>query len=234
MTQKSDSAPVPQPPSRGQLSPQAENYADPTWLFERAITSLSSALTVLKTSSIDRANLRYAMLDSIVGLSSIRHLMALCPEAPAAAAASAVPQPLPPSPPPASPCAVLPPPPPAADQALAALASLPPRIRRGRRSFDEHYKQQVVQLVLQHHWSINQVCKRLNLTYSAVRRWVILHEIRQLQRHKAAQPSELGGGYVRTLEQQVEQLRANEDVLTKAMGLLVRKLGSTCPDQPGQ
>ena len=125
-------------------------------------------------------------------------------------------------------------PPPAADQALAALASLPPKIRRGRRSFDEHYKQQVVQLVQQHHWSISQVSKRLNLTYSAVRRWVILHEIRQLHRHKAAQPSQPGGGYVRTLEQQVEQLRANEDVLTKAMGLLVTKLGSTCPDKHGQ
>jgi len=53
------------------------------------------------------------------------------------------------------------------------------RGRRARREFTEEFKARTVELILSSGKSINEVCRELDLTPSAVRRWVTQAQIDQ-------------------------------------------------------
>ena len=46
------------------------------------------------------------------------------------------------------------------------------KIRRERRSFNDEYKQQVLELVRAGDKSVSQICRDLDLTESSVRKWI--------------------------------------------------------------
>ncbi len=47
------------------------------------------------------------------------------------------------------------------------------KIRRERRTFNDEYKQQVLELVRAGDKSVSQICRDLDLTESSVRKWII-------------------------------------------------------------
>lgn len=46
------------------------------------------------------------------------------------------------------------------------------KIRRERRSFNDEYKQQVLELIRTGDKSVSQICRDLDLTESSVRKWI--------------------------------------------------------------
>jgi len=87
--------------------------------------------------------------------------------------------------------------------------------KRQRRRFTEEFKQEAVRLCLRHDRSIGQVARELDLTESALRRWVTQSAI---DRHPTstgalttAEQTEL-----RTLRRDVRVLREEREILKKA------------------
>lgn len=96
--------------------------------------------------------------------------------------------------------------------------------KKARRSFDASFKLQVVKMVREQQLSVSQVCHDLQLTDSAVRRW--------LQQYDAEAAGQCGIGLpltpeqrrIRELEAQLLQLRQDNDILKKASAFFAREL----------
>ena len=87
--------------------------------------------------------------------------------------------------------------------------------KRARRRFTEEFKREAVRLCVQHDRSIGQVARELDLTESALRRWVTQHEIDHGPNRTGAltteEQAELG-----TLRREVRVLREERTILKKA------------------
>ena len=93
---------------------------------------------------------------------------------------------------------------------------------RQRRRFTEEFKQEAVRLCLRHDRSIGQVARELDLTESALRRWVTQSAI---DRHPTstgalttAEQTEL-----RTLRRDVRVLREEREILQKAAAFIAKE-----------
>lgn len=93
---------------------------------------------------------------------------------------------------------------------------------RQRRSFSAEYKSEVVKLMREGSKSVGQVCRELDLTQTAVRRWVV----------QAAVDAGHGGdgalstderAELRRLRRENTQLRMEREVLKKATAFFVKE-----------
>lgn len=171
--------------------------SDSSHLFESAITGLSEALHLLHTSPLTRANLQHAIDQTMRGAHAIEHLATLCPETA--------------------------PDWPASHSSPTLQVNIPPKIRSRRRRFDPQYKREVALLIRQHKHTISQVCKKLNLAYSVVHRWLIEFDIQQATSHSAGQIPSSNLERIDSLQERLEQLQQDNELLKKAAAFFARQ-----------
>ena len=93
-----------------------------------------------------------------------------------------------------------------------------------RRTFEEAFKQQVVQMVLEQGLSVAQVCRDMDLGETAVRRWVAQFRAGAAAGPGAGQPLTVEQQRIRQLEAENRQLRQDNDLLKKASAFFAREL----------
>ena len=93
-----------------------------------------------------------------------------------------------------------------------------------RRSFDDSFKLQVVQMVKSQGLSVAQVCKDMNLGSTAVRRWLSQFEAEQCGQSGIGKPLTVERQRIRQLEQENRQLRGDVEILKKASAFFAREL----------
>lgn len=203
-------------------SPSPENSeADSNRLYQRAIAGLSDALHILRnSSSLSGADLRHALGRGTRAVTALKRLAALSANVhPGRDGISE-------------------------EQAHAEFSTPPtfltpvlPKKRRRRRYFEQQYKRQVAQLIRKQHLSISQASKELNLTYSAVRRWLLEFDAQQASCvnktsgkttavSPAAPPLPDAEQRIGQLEERLQQLQADNELLKKASALFVREIYS--------
>ena len=84
--------------------------------------------------------------------------------------------------------------------------------KRQRRRFTEAFKQEAVRLCLRHDRSIGQVARELDLTESALRRWVQQYEVDHGPNPSGALTTE-EKAELRTLRREVRVLREEREIL---------------------
>ncbi len=93
-----------------------------------------------------------------------------------------------------------------------------------RRTFDESFKLQVVQMVKTQGLSVAQVCKDMNLGSTAVRRWLSQFEAEQSGQSGIGKPLTAEHQRIRQLEHENRQLRGDVEILKKASAFFAREL----------
>ena len=194
---------------------------DRTRLYERAVNGLSEALHVLRSNPKSVIELQHALGRGMRGVTALKRLTTLggAMEDPHLArdgvAAPQSPQRL--------------------DEAPAFQATVLTKKRRQRRYFDAHYKRQVAQLIRQQRLTISQVSKELNLTYSAVRRWLLDFDAQQASAtHRSSGTTMTASSTapklseaeqrIGQLEERLQQLQADNELLKKASALFAREI----------
>lgn len=183
--------------------------SESTILHQRAINGLYDALHVLRTSPMSTSDLQHALGRSIRGVTAIKRLKALrCLAADTTLDLSA------------------------SDMQRREAApppifqpALPSKKRRSRRYFDSAYKRQVVHMIRQQHMSVGQASKDFNLTYSAVRRWMMEFDSEQAADSVISgtgKPTMPDAERIQALEARLRQLQSDNELLKKAMALLAR------------
>lgn len=94
--------------------------------------------------------------------------------------------------------------------------------KRKRRSFSPEYKAEVVKLILEGGKSIGQVCRDLDLTETAVRRWVRQAEVDLGQGPEGALTTE-EREELRRLRRENKQLRMEREILKKATAFFAKE-----------
>jgi transposase len=93
---------------------------------------------------------------------------------------------------------------------------------RQRRSFSPEYKSEVVKLVREGSKSVGQVCRELDLTETAVRRWLAQAEVDAGGGADGALRSE-ERAELRRLRRENTQLRMEREVLKKATAFFAKE-----------
>ena len=104
---------------------------------------------------------------------------------------------------------------------------------RKRRRFTEAFKQEAVRLCLRHDRSIGQVARELDLTESALRKWVKQYEIDHGPNPTGALTTE-EKTELRTLRREVRVLREERESLKKRRPSSPRKTREICVDSRGE
>jgi transposase len=94
--------------------------------------------------------------------------------------------------------------------------------KRKRRSFSPEYKAEVAKLVLQGGKSIGQVCRELDLTETAVRKWVKQAEVDSGNGPPGALTTE-EREELRRLRKENKQLRMEREILKKATAFFAKE-----------
>lgn len=96
------------------------------------------------------------------------------------------------------------------------------KIRRERRSFNDEYKQQVLELIRTGDKSVSQICRDLDLTESSVRKWI--------KSDQASNGIMTQNSLSETDQQELERLRTENkrlkterDILKKATAFFARE-----------
>mgnify|MGYP003530963580 FL=1 len=92
------------------------------------------------------------------------------------------------------------------------------------RKFDASFKLEVVKMIKDQDMSIGQVCRDLDLGETAVRRWVQQYEAEQLGGAGIGKPLTSEQQRIRQLEQQIRELKMDNDILKKATAFFAREL----------
>ena len=93
---------------------------------------------------------------------------------------------------------------------------------RKRRSFSDEYKAEVVKLVKESEKSIARVCRELDLTESAVRRWVVQSDV-DAGRGPSGALTRDEQEELRRLRREVQQLRMEREILKKATAFFAKE-----------
>lgn len=96
--------------------------------------------------------------------------------------------------------------------------------KRERREFDATFKLQVVQMIREQGLTLSGLCREMDLTPSAVRRWVRQYDAERAGRPGAGKPITPEQQRIRELEGEVRQLRADNALLKKASAFFAREL----------
>ena len=117
-------------------------------------------------------------------------------------------------------------------QASHAQSTVGLKKRRPRRHFDVDYKRQVAQLIRHNRMTISEVSKKFGLTYSAVRRWSM--EFDATLTRDTAKPTMADAERIAALEDQLRQLRSDNELLKKASALFAREMATATSAGTGQ
>jgi transposase len=93
---------------------------------------------------------------------------------------------------------------------------------RKRRGFSDEYKAEVVKLVKESEKSIARVCRELDLTESAVRRWVVQSDV-DAGRGPSGALTRDEQEELRRLRREVQQLRMEREILKKATAFFAKE-----------
>jgi len=93
---------------------------------------------------------------------------------------------------------------------------------RKRRVFSDEYKAEVVKLIEESEKSIGRVCRELDLTETAVRRWVTQSEVDAGRGPSGALSTE-AHEELRRLRREVKQLRMEREILKKATAFFAKE-----------
>ena len=94
--------------------------------------------------------------------------------------------------------------------------------RRERRTFTEEYKQQVLELIRSGEKSLSQTCRDLDLTETAVRRWV--KQDQQINRPMTQNSlSETDQQELARLRAENRRLKTERDILKKATAFFAKE-----------
>lgn len=93
-----------------------------------------------------------------------------------------------------------------------------------RRVFDDSFKLQVVRMIKDQGLTVPQVCLDLNLGETAVRRWVRQYDVEILGEAGIGKPLTTEQQRIRQLEQEIRQLKMDNDILKKATAFFAREL----------
>ena len=93
---------------------------------------------------------------------------------------------------------------------------------RKRRGFNDEYKAEVVKLIKESEKSIGQVCRELDLTPSAVRRWVMQSDVDAGSGPSGSLTSE-EREELRRLRRENTQLRMEREILKKATAFFAKE-----------
>jgi len=92
------------------------------------------------------------------------------------------------------------------------------------RKFDASFKLEVVKMIKDQGMTIAQVSRDLDLGETAVRRWLQQYEAEQLGGAGIGKPLTAEQQRIRQLEQQVRELKMDNDILKKATAFFAREL----------
>src|SRR5271154_6843595 len=93
-----------------------------------------------------------------------------------------------------------------------------------RRTFDDSFKLQVEKMIKDQGLTVPQVCGDLNIGDTAVRRWVQQYQAEQLGGAGIGKPLTSEQQRIRQLEQQIRELKMDNDILKKATAFFAREL----------
>ena len=96
------------------------------------------------------------------------------------------------------------------------------KTRRERRTYDDEYKQQVLELVRAGDKSVSQICKDLDLTPSAVHKWIQADKLNNgIMTQNSL--SETDQQELERLRTEVKRLKTERDILKKATAFFVKE-----------
>ena len=95
---------------------------------------------------------------------------------------------------------------------------------RKYRKFEPEFKLQVCQMIVDQGLSVNSVCLDLDLSDTAVRRWVAQYNAEKLGGSGIGKPLTSEQQRIRQLEQQIRELKMDNDILKKATAFFAREL----------
>lgn len=93
-----------------------------------------------------------------------------------------------------------------------------------RRTFEPAFKLQVIEMVRTQGLSVAQVCRDMQLSRSAVTRWLHQFDEEQAGRPGKGVPLSAEQRRIRELEAQVRSLQQDNDILKKASAFFAREL----------
>lgn len=179
-------------------------------LHQQAITGLCDALQVLRTSPLSATDVERALDRSVSGVTALKSLQSL-----GTTATETVP------------CGDFVASNGRRQDVENSLSVCPTtahkKRRRSRRYFDVDYKRRVVEMIRQQHLTIQQASKDLNLTYSAVRRWISEFDT-ELTKSVTDSTTALSKEHVRALEERLGRLQADNELLKKTAILFAREI----------
>ena len=94
----------------------------------------------------------------------------------------------------------------------------------GRRTFDESFKLQVVQMVRLQGLPVSEVCREMKIGETAVRRWMEQVDAEQVGEPGIGKPLTSEQQRIRQLEAENKQLRGDVEILKKASAFFAREL----------
>jgi transposase len=94
----------------------------------------------------------------------------------------------------------------------------------GRRTFDESFKLQVVQMIRVQGLSVSEVCRDMKIGETAVRRWMDQLDAEQAGEPGIGKPLTTEQQRIRQLEAENKQLRGDVEILKKASAFFAREL----------
>lgn len=194
--------PTPAPPLQGSSNPAIESFD----LHQRAVKGLHDALDVLlgtNPMSLAVSDLEHALGRGRRGLTALKRLKSMTGSGSAANTVGNV-------------------------NAFPVTCTQPMvglKKRRSRRHFDQDYKREVAQLIRERHMTIAQASRELNLTYSALRRWVLEFDAEQAAASvNAGKFQSADDERICALEKQLRQLKSDNELLKKASALFAREI----------
>ena len=92
------------------------------------------------------------------------------------------------------------------------------------RTFDPSFKLEVVKMVKDQGMSVPRVCRDLGIGPTAVRRWIQQYDDEQAGGSGIGRPLTSEQQRIRQLEQQIRELKMDNDILKKATAFFAREL----------
>lgn len=96
--------------------------------------------------------------------------------------------------------------------------------RRERRAFDTSFKLEVVRMVKDQDLSVREVSQSMDLAETVIRRWVKQYEAEVNGQSFIGKPLTAEQQRIRQLEEELRQLRSDNDLLKKASAFFARAL----------
>jgi transposase len=97
-------------------------------------------------------------------------------------------------------------------------------MKNKKKVYEPSFKLEVARMVEEQGLSISQVCKSTGIGRTAVRRWVVQLQAEQRGQPGIGKPITVDQQRIRQLEQELKQLKSDNELLKKASAFFAREL----------